>query len=126
MAAVCRTVLGPALRRVPVPTLSASSGPARPGRFLPPAAGGPARRSRSRPVRAAAGALAALLALACLLGATVTAQAQTDTTLVSTLEQTVGDSYIVGYLANNSFVQAQKFSTGGQSTRHLFAFNGCH
>ena len=86
----------------------------RPGRFLPPSAGGPARRPKGRPARVGAGALAALLCMALLSVALPDrARAQTDTTLVSNLGQLFGGTTLVGNVAGNTATQAQRFTTGG-------------
>ena len=96
------------------------------GLAVPAPAAGPARRSRGRPARAAAVAVAAF-ACATLLGLAVPGQARaqvTDSTLVSTLGQTVHSSATatVGFVSTNNRAQAQRFTTGGSSA-HSYALS---
>ena len=106
VAAMARRFVPELARRAAGPaSLSATDGPARLRRFLPPAAGGPARRARRRPARAAAAALAALLALVCLCAGVTSASAQTATALVSNLGQTASSNA-------SSAINAQPFTTG--------------
>ena len=86
---------------------SVTNVPARSGRFLPPVVGGAPRRASGRPARTAAGALAALLALACLLAGVTSASAQTSV-LVSNIGQ---DAITPGTRS----ITAQAFTTGANS-----------